>query len=98
MASPPHDCLHCMYGDAVPSGHDGLAGDHSACMAHPAGDVKGKKSAGVPRPDREFKRTSCPTMNRGGTRTPSKPLEAGGQKSKAPGKCGLSQNQDWGVK
>ena len=90
--SLPHNCLYRIYGNVVPSDCDELVGDRLSCMAHSAEDVKGKKSVGVPRPDREFKRTFCPVVNWDETCTSSKPPKVGGQKFKVLDKCGLFQN------
>lgn len=88
-ASLQHNCLYCIYGDVVLDDNDDLVGDHLACMAHSAEDVKSKKFTGVPRPNREFKRTFCPIMNWDETCASFKPLKVGGRKFKTLDKCGL---------
>ena len=85
----PHNCLYRKFGDIVPSGCDDPVGDRLACMAHAADGLKGKESAGVPKPNRDFHRTSCPIMDWDGHCGPPMPTKSGGEKSKVPDRCGL---------
>lgn len=93
--SLPHNCLYCKFGDIVPNDNDDLVGDHLACMAHAADGLKSKKFAGVPKPNREFRRTFCPIMNWDETCASFKPLEVGGQKFNVLDRCGLFDSY-WG--
>lgn len=42
--SLPHNCLYCKFGDIVLNDNDDLVGDHLACLAHSAEDVKARSS------------------------------------------------------
>lgn len=86
--SLPHNCLYCKFGDIVLNDNDDLVGDHLACMAHAADGLKSKKLAGVPKPNREFRRTFRPMMNWDETCASFKPLEVGGRKFNVLDRCG----------